>query len=183
MAVLDIVPYGDPILRKICDPVRDFSILPVILEDLFDSMYAAEGIGLAANQVGLDLKLFVLDVSPLEEAGEPLVLVNGEILDSWGESVAEEGCLSIPEVRLEIKRPEFIRLRYQDLDQALHEEEFGGLPARAIQHEIDHLNGVYIIDRVSPVVRLQYQRQLKSITKNTRDRSRSQPASPAGFVL
>jgi peptide deformylase len=100
-------------------------------------------------------------------------LINGEIIDSWGESIFEEGCLSIPEVRLEVKRPEFIKLKYQTIDGDKKQDEFSGLLGRAIQHEIDHLNGVFIIDRVSPLVRMQVKKQLKEIEKESNMKKRS----------
>jgi peptide deformylase len=182
MAILNIVQYGDPILRKKCQPVTDFSRLQNIVDDMFDTMYEAEGIGLAANQVGLDLNLFIIDVTHTEEAQEPLVFVNGEIEDGWGESVFEEGCLSIPEVRLEVKRPEFIRFRYQTLDGTETTQEFGGLLARVIQHEVDHLNGVFIVDRVSPLVKMQYNKQLKMLAENAKQSKRERKPQKQ-FVL
>ena len=182
MAVLDIVKYGNPILRKACKPVTDFSILPPIVADMFDTMYEAEGIGLAANQVGLDMNLFIIDVTHTEEADEPLTFVNGKLVDSWGESIHSEGCLSIPEVELEVKRPEFIKFRFRTPDEKEHTAEFGGLLARAIQHEMDHLNGVMIIDRVSPLVKMQYNKQLKEIAKNA-SRYSEERKSQGNFAL
>jgi len=164
MAVLDVVHYGDPILRKVCAPVKDFSGLLDIVEDMFDTMYEEEGIGLAANQVGFDMNLFILDVTHTEEAEEEMIFINGEITESWGESSYEEGCLSIPEVRLEVVRPEFIKIRYQNIDGEQVEEEFGGLSARAIQHELDHLTGKLIIDRVSSLQKVHYNKKLKEIS-------------------
>ncbi len=170
MAVLDIVKYGDPILRKVCAPVTDFSGLDSFIEDMFDTMYEAEGIGLAANQVGRDMNLFVMDITHTDEADEPAVFINGEILSGEGECSFEEGCLSIPEVRFEIVRPEKIRLRYQTPDKEWHEETFAGLWARAIQHEIDHLTGKMIVDRVSKLTRIQYKKQLSTLEKQSRIR-------------
>ena len=167
MALMDVVKYGDPILRKKCSTVTDFSKLDILVDDMFDTMYEEEGIGLAANQVGIDMNLMVIDVSHTEETDETNVFVNGEITDSWGESVFEEGCLSIPEVRLEVKRPEFITFKYQDMEGNEKEEEFTGLLGRAIQHEIDHLNGVFIVDRVSSLVKMQVKKQLKEIEKSS----------------
>jgi len=182
VAVLDIVKYGSPILRKACKPVTDFSILPPIIADMFDTMYEAEGIGLAANQVGLDMNLFIIDVTHTEEADEPFTFVNGKIVDSWGESIHPEGCLSIPEVELEVKRPEFIKFWFQTPDEQEHTAEFGGLLARAIQHEMDHLNGVMIVDRVSPLVKMQYNKQLKEIAKNA-SRFTKERKSQENFAL
>lgn len=166
MAVLEINQYGHPILRKKCAPVEDFSTLTEIVGDMFDTMYEAEGIGLSANQVGLDLNLCVIEVSSSDETDETHVFVNGEILDREGKSFLEEGCLSIPGVRLEFNRAENIRLKYQDIEGTSHEDKFSGLLARVIQHEMDHLNGKLIVDHVSPLVKMQHKKQLKEIQKN-----------------
>ena len=167
MALLDVVHYGNPILRKECNPVTDYKILPEIIENMFDTMYEEEGIGLAANQVGIDLNLMIIDVSHTDEAEDACIFVNGEIIDSSGSSEMEEGCLSIPEVRLPIKRPEKIRFKYQLADGSEHIDEFSGLLGRAIQHEMDHLKGVFIIDRVNPLLVLNYKKKLKEIKGNS----------------
>ena len=182
MAVLDVVQYGAQILRKECKPVTDYSVLPKIIEDMFDTMYEEEGIGLAANQVGIDMNLMIIDVSHTDEVDEAHVFVNGKILDSFGESEVEEGCLSIPEIRLPIKRPESIRFKYQLPDGSGQTEEFGGLLARAIQHEVDHLKGVFIIDRVSHLMALQYKKKLKEIKMNS-NKSRKINTTKESFVL
>lgn len=163
MAILDITQFGNPILRTTCSPVNDFSNLPKIVEDMFDTMYEAEGIGLAANQVNLDLNLCVIDISASEETDETHVFVNGEILHREGKYHMEEGCLSIPGVRLEFNRAEKVRFKYQDVEGTQHENEFSGLLARAIQHEMDHLNGKMIVDHVSPLVKMQVKKDLKQI--------------------
>ena len=166
MAVLNIVQYGAPILRKECKPVTDYSVLPKIIEGMFDTMYEEEGIGLAANQVGFDMNLMIIDVSHTDEVDEAHIFVNGQILDSFGESELEEGCLSIPEIRLPIKRPESIRFKYQLPDGSDQTEEFGGLLARAIQHEVDHRKGVFTIDRVSSLMALHSKKNLKAVSYN-----------------
>ncbi|MEE8341086.1 MAG: peptide deformylase [Candidatus Neomarinimicrobiota bacterium] len=166
MPAKKIVKYGDPRLRKECKTVTDFSVLPDIINEMYDSMYEAEGIGLAANQIGIDFNLFIIDITHTEEALEAAEFVNGKIIDSRGESIFSEGCLSIPGVEFEIKRPEFINLQYQKVDGSKHEQEFGGLYARAIQHEMDHLNGKLIVDHVSSVAKLRYKSQLKEIMEN-----------------
>ena len=148
MAVLEVVNYGNPILRKKCNMVTDFSKLSGFIDDMFDTMYEEEGIGLAANQVGFDLDLFVIDISYTDENEFPRIFVNGEIISSDGESIYSEGCLSIPLIALEVKRPEKIGFKYQDIKEEWHEEEFDGLLARAIQHEIDHLEGLLFLDRL-----------------------------------
>tara|TARA_B100000953_G_scaffold203179_1_gene167451 strand:- start:1029 stop:1574 length:546 start_codon:yes stop_codon:yes gene_type:complete len=181
MAVLNIVQYGAPILRKECKPVTDYSVLPKIIEDMFDTMYEEEGIGLAANQVGFDMNLMIIDVSHTDEVDEAHIFVNGQILDSFGESELEEGCLSIPEIRLPIKR-QSIRFKYQLPDGSDQVEEFSGLLARAIQHEVDHLKGVFIIDRVSHLMALQYKKKLKQIKMNS-NKSREINTTKESFVL
>jgi len=165
--MLKIVHYGDPILRKVCKSVKNFDDLPSLIDELFETMYEAEGIGLAANQVGLDMNLFVIDLNS-EDSPEIYIFVNGKILSSSGESLFEEGCLSIPDIRLEVKRPEFITFKYQDLNGKEKTEKFDGLLARAIQHEIDHLNGVFIIDRISSAQKILIQKDLKSIEKSSK---------------
>ena len=163
MAILEVVHYGDPILRKECKPVNDYKILPEIIENMFDTMYEEEGIGLAANQVGIDMNLMIIDVSHTDEAEDPNIFVNGEIIESFGSSEMEEGCLSIPEVRLNVKRPEKIRFKYQLPDGSEHIDDFSGLLGRAIQHEMDHLKGIFIIDRVNPLLAIKYNKKLKEI--------------------
>tara|TARA_B100000925_G_scaffold272196_1_gene235967 strand:+ start:124 stop:672 length:549 start_codon:yes stop_codon:yes gene_type:complete len=163
MSVLNIVKYGDPILRKKCQSVVDFSKLPSFVEDMFDTMYEEEGIGLAANQVGVDMNLFIIDIAHTDELEFPRIFVNGKIKKFDGESVFSEGCLSIPQVALEVVRPERITLKYQDMKEQWHEEEFDGLLARAIQHEMDHLNGVLTIDLVSEKQKEKVQKEVNKI--------------------
>ena len=167
MSVLEVVHYGDPILRKKCNSVKDFSKLVSLLNDMFDTMYEENGIGLAANQVGFDMNLFIIDISGLEKDEKTRVFINGEIINSEGESWFEEGCLSIPEIRLNVKRPDIIKFKYQDEKGQAHEEDFDGLLARAIQHEVDHLNGVFIVDRVSKSAKMSVAKELKDIEKNS----------------
>ena len=184
MSVLSIVKYGDPILRKKVNQVdfEEIKNLSELLDNMFDTMYEEEGIGLAANQVGFDMNLMIIDVSHTDEVDEAHIFVNGQILDSFGESELEEGCLSIPEIRLPIKRPESIRFKYQLPDGSDQVEEFSGLLARAIQHEVDHLKGVFIIDRVSSLMALQYKKKLKEI-KMSYNKSRKIRSTKESFVL
>ena len=167
MPVLEVVHYGDPILRKKCNSVKDFSKLESLLSDMFDTMYEENGIGLAANQVGFDMNLFIIDISGIEEDEKTRVFINGEIINSEGESWFEEGCLSIPDIRLNVKRPDIIKFKYQDEKGQEFEEDFDGLLARAIQHEVDHLNGVFIVDRVSKSEKMSVAKELKDIEKNS----------------
>ena len=167
MSVLEVVHYGDPILRKKCNSVKDFSKLESLLNDMFDTMYEENGIGLAANQVGFDMNLFIIDISGIEEDEKTRIFINGEIINSEGESWFEEGCLSIPDIRLNVKRPDIIKFKYQDEKGQEYEEDFDGLLARAIQHEVDHLNGVFIVDRVSKSEKMSVAKELKDIEKNS----------------
>ena len=180
MALMEVIKYGDPILRKKCQKVKNFKELQTLIDDMFDTMYEESGIGLAANQVGVDLNLFIIDISDIEEEGENIhVYINGEIIGSAGESWFEEGCLSIPDVRLEVKRPEVITFKYQDQEGEEHTDQIGGLLARAIQHEVDHLNGVFIIDRVSKTTKITVDKELKAIKKEAVDKAKYRKA----FVL
>jgi len=166
MAVREIVKYGDLILRKQCGDVEDiFSVLPLV-EDMFDTMYEEDGIGLAANQIGEDLNLFVIDISHYNEAENPRVFINSKIIDKKGECLSVEGCLSIPGIQVELKRSEFITLQYYSLEGEQKKREFNGLLARAIQHEMDHLNGIFIVDRISDLVKMQYKKDLKEIEQD-----------------
>ena len=154
MAVKKIVQYGDPILRKKCDSFKDFSNIDDLLNDMFDSMYEAEGIGLAANQIGLNMNLFIIDITHTEEAESPHVFINSEMISKYGdEGVYQEGCLSLPGISLDVLRPEKVTLKYQTSDEEWHEGEFDGLLSRAIQHETDHLEGKLFIDYLSPLKR------------------------------
>ena len=182
MSVLEVVNYGNPILRKKCSQVTDFSKLSGLINDMFDTMYEEEGIGLAANQVGVDMNLFIIDISHTDDDEFPRIFINGEITSSRGEIVFSEGCLSIPKVALEVTRPEIILFKYQDIHEEWHEEEFDGLLARAIQHEIDHLNGVLIIDLVSEMQRLKVNKEIKRIKNDSIIKLKRQPISK-GFVL
>ena len=171
MAVMEVVHYGDPILRKKCSPVTDLRKTEALISDMFDTMYEENGLGLAANQVGVDLNLFIIDISSVEDDEKTHVFINGEIIGSSGESWFEEGCLSIPDVRLNIKRPDTIQFKFQDVSGKEQLEEFDGLMARAIQHEVDHLNGVFIVDRVSQTTKMSVDKSLKDIEKNAIERS------------
>ena len=170
MAVLDIVKYGDPILRKKCKLVKDFSNIGTIVDDMFDSMYEAEGIGLAANQVGINLNIFIIDISHTEESDDSYVFVNSSIVESSSnKSSSSEGCLSLPNISLDINRPERIKLKYQTIDGKWCEDDFSGLLGRAIQHENDHVNGVMIIDRVSEIEKIKHKTVLKELEVNSKN--------------
>jgi len=152
MAVLPINIYGDEILRQKAKKVTkvDDKLLNFI-EDMFETMKKSDGIGLAATQVGQRVQVLVADISEIEgyEHTKPMVVINPKILVTDGESSMEEGCLSLPGLRVNVKRPDKIRLRYNDIDMKEYIEDFEGLAARVLQHEIDHLNGRLIIDYLS----------------------------------
>ena len=182
MSVLDVVHYGDPILRKKCLPVEDFINLSKFVDDMFDTMYEEEGIGLAANQVGVNMHIFIIDIAHTDENEFPRVFINGEIISNEGESIFSEGCLSIPQVSLDVIRPETITLKFQDSEKKWHQEKFNGLLARAIQHEIDHLNGVLMIDLVNDIERSEVQSAVNKI-KNESLAKIKRISSNKNFVL
>jgi len=145
---------GDPVLRKVTAPITEFDEdLKKFARDMIEVMHVEDGIGLAAPQIGISKQIIAVDASELVEDEYPRVFINPEILESSGEWVVEEGCLSIPGVREEVKRPEKILLKFQDETGELFTEEFSGWLSRILQHEIDHLNGILFIDRISPVRR------------------------------
>ena len=166
MAVRHIVHYGGSILRGKCKDVSPDEDLSNLINDMMDSMYEAEGIGLAANQVGVNKNLFVVDISHVDENETPRVFINGKIESSQGKSEYSEGCLSFPGIKFDITRPEIITFSFQDIDRKKKIEEFDGLLARAIQHEVDHLNGILIIDRVSKAAKIPFLKNIRDI-KNT----------------
>jgi peptide deformylase len=150
MNKLTIIHYPDPILRVNTKPVDPKEPgLKQLVEAMFEVMYAAEGVGLAANQVGLDKRVAVIDCSAGEDPKERLILINPELLSTEGEIEEEEGCLSFPKIRAKTKRGHFARVRAQGLDGKFFEVEGGGLLGKALQHELDHLNGKVFIDRIS----------------------------------
>ncbi len=164
MEKLRIIKYGNPILRMRAKKVEKIDPwIEKLVDDMILTMQVDGGIGLAAPQVAESIALLVVDHSLIFEDGKPTAYINPVILSAEGESVMEEGCLSIPEIRAEVKRPEKIVLRYQTLDGASHEDQFDGLLARVLQHEIDHLNGVLFIDRISPLKKQMLKKELKAI--------------------
>lgn len=147
-----IVQVPDPVLRGVAEPVEDFGEdLRALAEDMLQTMYDAPGRGLAAPQVGLPLRLFVMDVAWKEGEPAPQVFVNPEILDLSEEVVTrEEGCLSIPGRMSRVTRPAEVGLRWRDVDGAAREGRFEGFAATCVQHEIDHLDGILCTDREEP---------------------------------
>jgi peptide deformylase len=168
MAILPIITLPDPVLRKISDPVEsvDSAVLK-LADDMLETMYAAPGIGLAAIQVGVPKRLLVLDTADEGEAKKPLVIINPEIIKIGSTTrVYEEGCLSIPDVRVDIERPETVSISYIDRYGKPQELAASGLLATAIQHELDHLDGQLIIDFLS---RLKRDIIIRKFKKQVRD--------------
>ncbi len=160
----DIIILPDKQLRLISKPVEKItSEIRALADDMLETMYEAPGIGLAAIQIAVPLRLITMDLSKKEGEKEPRVFINPEILSSSEElSVYEEGCLSIPEYYEEVERPAQVRVRFMDIDGKIHEEDADGLYATCIQHEIDHLNGVLFVDYLS---KLKRDRVMKKFTK------------------
>jgi len=169
MSILPIFTYDHPILRKKLKRIEEITDDIVRLTiDMHETMRNADGIGLAANQVGFDAALTVVDISGVDdyEDVEPLTVINPTILSfSDEESAYDEGCLSLPDVRAEVIRPRGIELQYVDLDMKEHRVELSGLLARVLQHEIDHLNGIYLFDHLKPMRRAMLRRQLLAIAR------------------
>jgi peptide deformylase len=159
---LPIVAYGDPVLRKVCTEIdENYPDLQQLISNMFDTMYAASGVGLAAPQVNLPIRLFIVDTGE-DENGNPgykKVFINAKIVEETGEPWAfNEGCLSIPDIREDVYRKPNIRITYFDENWVHHEEEVTGMPARVIQHEYDHIEGKLFTDTLG----LLRKRMLKS---------------------
>lgn len=167
MALLPITVYGDKILRKKGSRVAEVDSATVaLIKNMFDTMRNANGIGLAANQVGSDKNIFVIDVSIMEgnEDIKPMVLINPDIkLYSDEKIIMEEGCLSIPEVRADVERPEMIKISYQDSDLKKHTIETDGILSRVMQHEYDHLQGILFTDRIDDETKKELKKELNKI--------------------
>ncbi|MEX2126498.1 MAG: peptide deformylase [Woeseia sp.] len=167
MAILSILEFPDPRLRKKAEPVaRVDANLGRLIDDMFETMYAAPGIGLAATQVDVHQRLLVADVST--EKNAPHVLINPEILEKDGVAITEEGCLSVPGYYEEVERADHIRVRFLDREGAPREREFEGLLAVCVQHEVDHLNGKLFVDYLSEAKR---QRIRKRLVKERRQQA------------
>ncbi|MBN8814826.1 MAG: peptide deformylase [Sphingomonas sp.] len=172
MTILTILEVPDPGLRAVAKPVEAIDDgVRATIADMFETMYDARGIGLAATQVGIEQRIFVMDLQePEEEDGEPvrkpMAFINPEILSVSDEtSTYNEGCLSIPEQYAEVERPARCRLKWQDADGGAHEEELDGLMATCVQHEIDHLNGVLFTDHISKLKRDMLMKKLAKLRK------------------
>jgi peptide deformylase len=164
--IYKIVKYGDPILEKPTSPVRDFDAkLEELVEDMFASMYAAQGVGLAAPQIGLGLRLAVVDVTSGKNPEARIVLANPDVIHFEGEKREEEGCLSIPGFRGYVVRPQFVTVKAQNAKGEAFEIRGEDLLARAFCHEIDHLNGILFIQHLSMLKRDLIKRKIKKLRK------------------
>jgi len=171
MAKRVILEFPDPRLRTRAQPVTRFDAeLGQLIDDMFESMYAAPGIGLAATQVDVHKRLIVMDVSA--ERNEPLVVINPEILAREGSAKTEEGCLSVPGIFDEVERAAKIRLRAQDRTGQVFEREFDDLLAVCIQHEMDHLDGKLFVDYLSDLKRQRIRKKLEKDRKERASRGR-----------
>jgi len=164
MALRDIIILPDKRLRSVSKPVVAIGDeIRTLVADMFETMYEAPGIGLAAIQIGIPSRVIVMDLSKREAEAEPRVFINPEITWSSEEkSLYEEGCLSIPDVHEDVERPARVKIRYLDLEGKPHEEDAEGLFATCIQHEVDHVNGVLFVDHIS---KLKRERIIKKFTK------------------
>lgn len=177
--ILPIVAYGDPVLKKQAKEItEDYPNLDTLIDNMFETMYGAYGVGLAAPQIGLSIRLFIVDASPFaedddlsKEEQEQLkdfkrVFINPTILEETGDEWAfNEGCLSIPDVREDVFRQPNIKIQYQDQDFNTHTEELSGLAARVFQHEYDHIEGVLFTDKLSALKKRLIKGKLTNISK------------------
>ena len=167
---LPIVAYGDPVLKKVCTPIDEsYPDLKVLISNMFETMYNASGVGLAAPQIGLPIRLFIVDTSAGDEKDKDRfkrVFINAEILEETGEPWAfNEGCLSIPEIREDVMRKPNVRIKYYDENWDLHEELLTGMPARVIQHEYDHIEGTLFTDKLGLLRKRMLKSKLDAISK------------------
>ncbi|MAY23226.1 MAG: peptide deformylase [Flavobacteriaceae bacterium] len=177
--IYPIVAYGDPVLRKETQEIsKDDPKLEQLIEDMFETMYAAHGIGLAAPQIGMPVRLFIVDATPFEDDEDlseeerkylstfKRVFINAQIVEESGDEWAfNEGCLSIPDVREDVFRQETITIEYVDENFKKHKETIGGIAARIIQHEYDHIEGILFTDKLSPLKKRLIKSKLANISK------------------
>jgi len=177
--ILPIVAYGDPVLRKEADEIsKDYPKLDEVLENMWETMYNAAGVGLAAPQVGLPIRIFMVDTAPFsddpdftEEEQKELAIfkqtfINAEIVEETGDEWSfNEGCLSIPNVREDVFRPENVTIEYYDEKFKKHTKTYSGLIARVIQHEYDHIEGILFTDKISSLKKRLIKNKLSNISK------------------
>lgn len=167
--IYPIVVYGNPVLKKRGEDLKPGTDVKKLVEDMFETMHAASGIGLAAPQIGKSIRMFIVDGSPIEEEDMEdfqKVFINPEIIEEFGDEWAfEEGCLSIPNIREDVSRPEKLVIRYFDENWEEHEEEYDGMKARIIQHEYDHIEGILFTDHLSGLKKRLLKGKLQNISK------------------
>jgi len=170
--ILPIVAYGHPTLRKVSEEIdKDYPDLKKFMEDLWETMYETDGVGLAAPQVNRNIRVFVIDADVFkdkypEAAGFKKAFINPTILERGGEDVYHnEGCLSVPAIHEDVQRPQKIRIRYTDEDWNEHEEEYESIMARVIQHEYDHLEGKLFVDHLPGIRKMMLRNKLNDIAK------------------
>lgn len=164
--IREIVKYPDPILQRPTEKITEFNDeLRQLADDMFESMYKAAGIGLAAPQIGLSKRITVIDLSNKENPAEKIILINPEIVEKEGRQYAEEGCLSLPDIREKVSRASRVKVRAQDLQGEWFELEGTELLARAFQHEIDHLDGILFLWRLSALKRDLILRKIRKLQK------------------
>lgn len=176
--ILPVIAYGDPVLRKVgIEITKEYPKLEVLIENMFETMYASSGIGIAAPQVGVPIRLFIVDATPFEDDEElseeertflstfKHVFINAKILEETGEEWAfNEGCLSIPDVREDVFRKDTIKIEFYDENFEKHVKEINGIAARIIQHEFDHIEGVLFTDLLSPIKKRLIKGKLSNIS-------------------
>lgn len=164
MAIRRIVRYGHPALRNVSEPVEKIDEdVKQLVQDMFDTLRKAKGLGLAAPQVGVNLRIFIVDLSQIDFDAEPQVFINPVIIEKSGELTGEEGCLSFPGLYFDVTRSESVVMEYQDLDGNNKKVKAFGFAAKALQHEYDHLNGVLFIDYLSAADRDLFAGKLRRI--------------------
>lgn len=172
MALLDVCTYPNPVLRKQAQPVDEVDHkIRKLVDDMAETMYEAPGIGLAANQVGLPLRLLVIDLQKEEYEQGLITLINPEIIAAQGTTTFEEGCLSVPEFFANVKRHEEVTVRALNVDGKRIEVQASGLLAVVLQHEIDHLHGRLFIDHINPIKRDIFKRKWKKMQRRQDDRA------------
>jgi len=167
--ILPIYAYGCPVLRKVGSDIQaDYPNLKELIDNMYETMYDSNGIGLAAPQIGLPIRLFIVDGSPIDDIepqGFKQTFINPVIVEEWGEAWKyEEGCLSIPTVHENVLRKPELKIKYYDEQFQLHEKSFKGMAARIIQHEYDHIEGKLFIDHISPLKRNLLKGKLNNIS-------------------
>lgn len=177
--ILPIIAYGDPVLRKLGKSIdKEYPALESLLENMFETMYGAKGIGLAAPQIGLPIRIFIVDATPFKDDEEleleernflstfKQVFINAQIIDETGDEwVFNEGCLSIPDVREDVFRNETVKIEFLDEKFEKHTKEFSGIAARIIQHEYDHIQGILFTDKLSSLKKRLIKGKLANISR------------------